>query len=408
MDILRAYHTNKNVIKKTTLHKNNRLSERYNCNVYFKREDLQVVRSFKVRGAYNKIAKLSQDDKNKGIVCASAGNHAQGVAYSAAKLNIKADIFVPENTPLQKIKSVRKFSDDNCTLHITGKNFDECLNKARNMADDNGNVFIHPFDDKDVVDGQGTIAVEIYEELQPDIIIGCIGGGGLMAGISLYSKHVNPGCILYGAESEDCCAMYKSIKSGNVVSLKSYDTFVDGASVKEVGKLNYEICKKNLEQVLLIDNGLLCKNILELYQDDGIVTEPAGALAVSSLSRISKDILQNKNVVCIISGGNNDITRYPEISEIALRYDNLKHYFIIQFRQKPGELKKFVNNILGPNDDITRFEYIKKTNKSYGQVLVGVELTHPDDLPNIMQNLEENNFNYKYINDDELLMSYVV
>ena len=137
--------------------KNNRLSERYNCNVYFKREDLQVVRSFKVRGAYNKIAKLSQDDKNKGIVCASAGNHAQGVAYSAAKLNIKADIFVPENTPLQKIKSVRKFSDDNCTLHITGKNFDECLNKARNMADDNGNVFIHPFDDKDVVDGQGTI-----------------------------------------------------------------------------------------------------------------------------------------------------------------------------------------------------------------------------------------------------------
>jgi threonine dehydratase len=303
---------------------------------------------------------------------------------------------------------VRKFSDDNCTLHITGKNFDECLNKARNKADDNGNVFIHPFDDKDIVDGQGTIAVEIYEEVQPDIIIGCIGGGGLMAGISLYSKHVNPGCILYGAESEDCCAMYKSIKSGNVVSLKSYDTFVDGASVKEVGKLNYEICKKNLEQVLLIDNGLLCKNILELYQDDGIVTEPAGALAVSSLSKISKDILQNKNVVCIISGGNNDITRYPEISEIALRYDNLKHYFIIQFRQKPGELKKFVNNILGPNDDITRFEYIKKTNKSYGQVLVGVELTHPDDLPNIMQNLEENNFNYKYINDDELLMSYVV
>jgi len=408
MDILKTYHNNKDIIDKTPLHKNNRLSRKYGCNIFLKREDLQLVRSFKVRGAYNKLLRLSTKDKQKGIVCASAGNHAQGVAYSCSILNIKSDIFIPENTPLQKIKSIEKFSNETCNIHIIGCNFDECLYNAKEYCNKNNKIFIHPFDDMDIINGQGTIAVEIYEKIKPDIIIGCIGGGGLMSGISLYSKHINPDCKLYGVESENCNAMYSSIKKDSIIKLENCDTFVDGAAVSRVGELTFDICKKYLEEILLVNNGYLCKQMIELYQDDGIITEPAGALAISGLSKLDPNIIKDKNVVCIVSGGNNDITRYPEINEIALRYDNLKHYFIIKFGQKPGILKKFVNNILGPHDDITRFEYIKKTNKSLGQVFVGIELSHPDNLQNIITNLEENKFNYKYINEDELLMSYLV
>ena len=240
-------------------------------------------------------------------------------AYSASILNIKADIFVPENTPLQKIKNIRKFAHSDGKLHIIGENFDECLKKANIFSNENNRVFVHPFDDQDIIDGQGTIAVEIYEDLQPDIIIGCVGGGGLMSGISLYSKLVNPHCILYGAESDNCCAMNRAFENNGIVTLSNYDTFVDGACVGEVGKLTYEICKKNIEKIILISNGLLCKNMLDLYQDDGIITEPAGALSVSALSKIDKEVLRGKKVVCIISGGNNDITRYPEILGIGIK-----------------------------------------------------------------------------------------
>jgi threonine dehydratase len=408
MDIYNIYELNKEIINNTPLQLNKRLSNKYNCNIFLKREDLQIVRSFKIRGAYNKINKLTLEEKEKGIVCASAGNHAQGVAYSCNILNIDSTIFVPENTPPQKIKSIKKFSNSRCKLFIIGKNFDEAYELSKKYTLEHNKTYIHPFGDIDVINGQGTVAVEIYNELTPDIIISCVGGGGLISGISKYSKYKKTNCLIYGAESLECNSMYQSIQNNKVIRLDKYDTFVDGTAVKEVSELTFNICKKNVEDILLVSNGQLCNTILELYQDDGIITEPAGALAVSSLENIDKTLIKGKNIVCIISGGNNDVTRYPEIQDIALRYLNLKHYFIIKFTQKPGELRKFVNNILNDKDDITRFEYIKKKNSNYGQVIVGIQLFNPNDLQNIKNNLENHNFNYIYINDNDLLMSYLI
>lgn len=403
----KIYHNNKNFISNTTLEYNQRLSDKYHCNIFLKREDLHKVRSFKIRGAYNKIIKLNNSDKIRGVVCASAGNHAQGVAYSCNALNIRADIFVPENTPLQKIQSINKFKNDKINVHITGANFDMSLKESLHFSKKNNTIFIHPFADQDIIDGQGTIAVEIYNEIKPDIILGSIGGGGLMSGISLYSKEANPDCLLYGVESNDCNAMSQSIKHQKIIKLNKYNNFVDGTAVKQVSNLTLNICNKNLNKILLVPNGKLCNTMLELYQNDGIITEPAGALSVSALDYLDISKINGKNIVAIVSGGNNDISRYPEIEDIALRYKKLKHYFIIKFAQRPGELKKFVN-ILGKNDNITRFEYIKKTNKSYGQVLIGIELQQSSDLHFLIKNIEYNNFDYRYINNDDILMSYLI
>lgn len=407
-NILACYHKNKSILSKTQLLYNQLLSEKYGCNIFLKREDLQPVRSFKIRGAFNKINNLSDKQKQKGVVCVSAGNHAQGVAYSSKLLGLSSDIFVPENTPLQKINSINKFLNSKSKLHIVGDNFDSALEISKEFSDKNNKEFIHPFNDYDIIYGQATVATEIYEDIDPDIIIGCIGGGGLMSGISLYSKYVSDTCKLYGVESKGCNAMYQSVKMDKVVSLDEYDTFVDGAAVKEVGDLTFDICKQHLEEIFLIPNGKLCNTLLDLYSTHGIIAEPAGALSISALDCLDKTTIKGKNVVAIISGGNNDITRYPEMNDLALRYLNLKHYFVIKFTQRPGELKRFLSDILGPNDDITRFEYIKKTNKSYGQVLLGIQLNNPDNLKLLIYNLENNNFNFKYINEDDILMSYLV
>ena len=407
-NIVKAYQLNKNIINKTNLIYNTVLSKKYDCNIYLKREDQQITRSFKIRGAYNKLNNLSKDEKKEGVVCASAGNHAQGVAYSCNILNIKADIFVPTNTPSQKIKAINKYCSNQTKLHIVGSNFDKCYNISTNFCKKNNKKFIHPFNDIDIIIGQGTIAAEIYEEINPDIIIGTIGGGGLMSGISLFSKYINQQCLLYGVESDGCDAMKQSIQSKKIISLQKYDMFVDGACVKQVGNITFDICNQNLTDVLTISNGHLCSKIIDLYNEHGIITEPAGALSIAGLDNIDNNIIQNKNVVCIISGSNNDITRYNEIMELSLQYNNLKHYFIIQFGQKPGELQHFVNNILGPNDDISRFEYLKKNNRLFGNVLIGIHLSKSTHFNNLIDNLQKNNIKYKYINNDELLMSYLV
>lgn len=407
-EIYHIYNKNKKAIPETPLELNTRLSTKYKSNIYLKREDLHTVRSFKIRGAYQKINSLTIEERKRGVVCASAGNHAQGVAYSCSLLNIEATIFVPENTPPQKIKCIEKFSNNKCKLFVIGKNFDDAYTKSQEYCLKHNKIYVHPFADIDVIRGQGTVAVEIYNKIKPDIIIVCVGGGGLLSGICLYSKYMDPDCVLYGAESVECNSMYQSIQQNKVTTLTTYDIFVDGTAVKEVSELTFHICRKNTKDILLVSNGQLCNTMLELYQDDGIITEPAGALAVSALENMDPELLKNKNVVCIVSGGNNDISRYPEIQDIALRYLNLKHYFIIQFSQKPGELKRFVNTILGEKDDITRFEYIKKTNSTYGQVLIGIQLFNPNTLDYIKENLKKYNFNYIYVNDNELLMSYVV
>jgi len=410
--ILRAYNNNKNFIKNTLLEKNNRLSAKYGCNIFLKREDLQAIRSFKIRGAYNKINSLDEDQKKNGICSASAGNHAQGVVLSAQKLgNIKADIFIPESTPLQKLNAIKKFSGTNCSLHVIGKNLDEAFYYSQKFSEDNKATYIHPYGDIDVIHGQGTIAVEIYNLINPDFIVSCLGGGGLASGLALYSKNVNPECKIIGVEPLMCAAMHESIKQGKVIKLEDYDSFCDGASVAQVSDITFDICNNYLDDIKLISNEKVCHSIVDLYQNDGIIVEPAGALAISSLDEIVEsygESIIGKNVVVIISGGNNDILRYPQIQEMALRYENLKHYFIINFNQKPGELRKFVNNILNSNDDITRFEYIKKNSRSYGQCLVGIQIEKAENIEYIKNNLNNNNINYIHINENEQLMNYLI
>ena len=407
-NILDIYKRNRNFILKTPLEYNERLSKIYSANIFLKREDLQKTRSFKIRGAYNKIFNLNVEDKLKGIVCASAGNHAQGVALSCNHLNINADIFVPENTPIQKIRSIKKYLGKKSNLHIKGANFDDSLKYSLDFVKNYNKTFVHPFDDDCIINGQSTIAAEIFEDIKPDIILGCVGGGGLMSGVSYLSKKLNKNCKIYGVESNSCNAMYRSIKANKIVELADFDTFVDGTAVKKVGYKTFDICKKYLNDILLVSNGNLCNTILELYSEDGIISEPAGALSTTGLKKLDKNYIKGKNIVAIVSGGNNDISRYPEIQDMALKYMNLKHYFIIEFTQKPGELKKFVNTILNKNDDITRFEYIKKTNKSYGQVLLGIELNDQFNINNIKLQLDLNKFKYIHLNDDEFLMSYLV
>ena len=395
------------IIINTPLQLNTRLSEKYNSTIYIKREDLQIVRSFKIRGAFNKIINLTNTQKESGIVCASAGNHAQGVAFSSKSLDIAADIFIPETTPKQKVARITDFLNDKSNIHLAGNNFSECLEYSLEFAEKNNKSFIHPYNDIDTIIGQATVAKEIYEYIDPDIILGTVGGGGLMAGCSIYAKSIEPKCKLYGVEPSTCPSMKKSIENNKLVELEITDNFVDGATVSQVGDLTFDICKDKLDKIFVISIGKLCQTMLELYQDDGIIAEPAGALPIAALDNI-KDQIKGKTIVCILSGGNNDLTRYPEVIERYLRFKKLKHYYIIQFGQKPGELRKFINNVLGPDDDITRFEYIKTTNKNYGNVLIGIELKKPEDIRLISTNLKENNFNYTKINEDDLIYSYLV
>ena len=400
----------KNDIIKTKLDYNKRLSSYYGSNIFLKREDLQTVRSFKIRGAVNKIKNIDSDV----IVTASAGNHAQGVAYSCNKLNKYGNIFVPETTPPQKIERIKFFGKENIKIHRFGKNFTQCLDKSLLYSKKNIHPFIHPFDDSDVINGQATVAYEIYQDIEPDIIISCVGGGGLISGISKYAKTINKNVEIYGVESMGAASLYNSLKLGYNVKLNNIDTFVDGASVAKIGDLNFNICKKLVDGVFTVSNERLCHELIYCYQNDGIILEPAGALSLCGLELVDRlyksknKSLKDKNIVCILSGGNNDISRYGEIMELNLKFLNLKHYFIMEFNQKPGELKRFITDVLGPNDDIVRFEYIKKTNKQYGNVLVGIELNNKNDLFKIIENLEKHKFKFKKIEEDELIYDLLI
>ena len=397
-----------NIVKNTPLNLNERLSKKYNCNIFFKREDLQSVRSFKIRGAFNKIINTYNPKINNKIVTVSAGNHAQGVSLTCATLDIDHHIFLPKNTPLQKINRIKYFGKENLKIHLEGYNFDESLAIGTEFCKNNEYIFIHPFDDIDVITGQGTIGVELFNEIKADIIIMPIGGGGLISGVGLYSKLINPDCLIYGVEPYNANSMEISIKNKKISTLNNIDTFVDGASVKTPGINNFNICNKMIDDIYVINNNKLSYNIIDIYQNDGIVLEPAGALSISCLDMLDKNILKNKNVVCLLSGGNNDISRYSDILEKSLLYQNLKHYFLITFNQTPGQLKNFINNILGENDDISRFEYLKKNNKNQGVVLLGIELQNKNDIYNILEKMNKYNFDYIKINSDDLLYTYLI
>jgi threonine dehydratase len=395
-------------VKRTQLEYNEGLSLKYNAKIYLKREDLQVVRSYKLRGAYNMISTLDAGQIKQGVVCASAGNHAQGVAYSCKKLNIQGVIFMPEITPRQKIKQTEMFGGDNIKIILVGDTFDDCMKEALAYTAAHQMVFIPPFDNTKIIEGQGTVGVEIYEDLpETDVVIMPIGGGGLASGVGSYFRHMKPEITLIGVEPEGAPSMNQALKNGSPVTLEYIDRFVDGAAVKRVGNLTFEYCSELLDQMLLVPEGKICTTILKLYNEDAIVVEPAGALAVAALDQL-KDTIAGKTVVCIVSGGNNDIERMQEIKEKSLLFEGLKHYFIVRFPQRPGALKAFVNSVLGPNDDITRFEFIKKTNRESGPALVGIELQEASDYASLKQRMNDFKFEMIELNNDQTLFEYLV
>ncbi|HKG08160.1 MAG TPA: threonine ammonia-lyase IlvA [Pedobacter sp.] len=396
------------VVRHTPLIFNPRLSEKYDCEIYLKREDMQVVRSYKLRGAYNMISQLTPEELSRGIVCASAGNHAQGVAFSCDKLGTKGVIFMPEITPKQKVKQTEMFGNGSVELILVGDTFDDCLAEALAYTEANNMTFIPPFDNYSIIEGQGTVGVEILKDL-PDVqvVIMPIGGGGLAAGAGSYLKGENKDIVLVGVEPEGAPSMLRAFEQGAPVTLAEINRFVDGASVKRVGELTYTLCRKILDDVLLVPEGKICTTILRLYNEDAIVVEPAGALAVTVLDTY-RDQIKGKKVVCVISGGNNDIERMQEIKEKSLLYEGLKHYFIVRFPQRPGALKLFVNNVLGPHDDITRFEFIKKTNKENGPALVGIELANKSDYDALVERMREFKFEIIELNNDQTLFEYLV
>lgn len=400
----------KGIASVTPLIKNSQYSKRFNANIFFKREDLQEVRSYKIRGAYNKISSLSAAQIENEIVCASAGNHAQGVAISCKLLKIKGTIFMPSPTPNQKIEQVQLFGEDYINVVLVGDTFDDAYHAAMNECERLNKTFIHPFNDEKVIEGQATVGLEIIDQTKThpiDYVFVPIGGGGLAAGLSSVFKTLSPQTKIIGVEPKGAPSMLTSIKNDRNTTLKSIENFVDGAAVKRVGDLNFAICKDTLDTVVTVDEGKICQTILDLYNKEAIVVEPAGALSISALEQFKED-LNGKNIVCVISGSNNDITRTAEIKERALLYANLKHYFIIKFPQRAGALREFVTTILGPDDDITHFEYTKKTNRENGAAIVGIELKSSKDLAPLITKMKLYSFYGDYLNDKPDLFQFLV
>lgn len=408
-DVIIASHTIKDVISPTPLQYNHLLSERYNCHVYLKREDMQSVRSFKIRGAYNRIKKLSEEELKNGIICASAGNHAQGVAYSCNHLKINGKVFMPSTTPKQKVNQVKFWGKEHVEIVLVGDTFDDAYEKAIECSIAENRTFIHPFDDPDVIAGQGTVAVELLNDCPEkiDYLFGAIGGGGLMAGVGTYLRHFSPETKLIGVEPLGAPGMKESISKGEVTSLAHIDPFVDGAAVKTVGSLTFSLCKDLVEDIVVVPEGKVCTTLISLYNENAIVVEPTGALSIAALDQYA-DQIKGKTVVCIVSGGNNDIGRMQEIKERSKLYEGLQHYFIVQFPQRPGALREFLDDVLGPNDDISHFEYTKKNNRETGPALVGIELKHPEDYYPLIDRIKAKGFVYREVNKDSTLFQMLV
>lgn len=398
----------KEVCKETVLESNKRLSEMTGAFVFLKREDLQQVRSFKIRGAYNKIASLTPQERERGIVCASAGNHAQGFAFACNHLKIRGRVYMPATAPQQKIAQVKMFGEGFVETILTGDTYDACQKVALETAKKEGQTFIHAFDDVQVIEGQATIALEMIAQHTEgfDYVFVPVGGGGLVSGILTVFKALSPKTKIIGVEPEGAQSMKLALELNKRIPLKEMDRFVDGAAVRQVGALPFEICKEFLDDLVHVPEGKICQAILDLYNKEGIVAEPAGALAIAALDLVEYD-LKNKHIGVLLCGGNNDILRMPEIKERALLYANLKHYFIIDFPQRAGALKQFVNEVLGPEDDITHFEFSKKSSKSVAPAVVGIELKSKDDLGFLVDRMKNHNFNFDYLNEKENLFQFL-
>ncbi len=399
----------KNIATHTPLTFNDNWSEKYESNIYFKREDLQVVRSYKIRGAYNKMSSLSKKALEKGVVCASAGNHAQGVALACKKLNVHGTIFMPNTTPKQKFDKVKFFGREKVDVVLTGDTYDDSYKEAIAFCEKEEKLFIHPFDDEKVIEGQATVGLEIMEDcpVNIDYLFVAIGGGGLASGLGSYFKQISPATKIIGVEPAGAPAMYESLKQGRIVTLEHIDKFVDGAAVQRVGEKTFELCRLVVDDIILVPEGKVCTSILQLYNEEAIVAEPAGALTIAALD-FYKEQIKGKNVVCIISGGNNDITRTEDIKERSLLYEGLKHYFIINFPQRAGALRDFLNQVLNDHCDISYFTYIRKNNRENGPAMIGLELKEKGDYDALIQRMKDNNIQFQTVNDKPMLYEMFV
>ncbi|MBT2412472.1 threonine ammonia-lyase IlvA [Streptomyces sp. ISL-12] len=380
-DVTAAAERFADVIRPSPLQRSERLSARYGLDVWLKREDQQAVRSYKARGAYNLIARLPADERRRGVVCASAGNHGQGVALACALLGVRATVYLPRTTPRQKRERVRSIGGEHLRLIVEGDTYDEAAAAATAYAHSSGATLVPAFDDPRIIAGQGTVVKEAVEQLGcvPDAVIVPVGGGGLLAGAVAWLREAHPSVRIVGAEPQGAASMAAALAAGRPVTVTAVDPFVDGAAVSTVGTHTYAVVSQYPPHMLAVPEGRVCVEMLDLYQSDGIISEPAGALASAALD-CAPGLEPGATVVCIVSGGNNDVSRYAEIVERALLFEGRKHYFLVEFPQEPGALRQFLDDVLGPDDDITLFEYIKRNNRETGPALVGIELGSPDGL----------------------------
>lgn len=394
---------------RTPVERSARLSEVYGAEVLLKREDLQVGRSYKVRGAYHLMSSLTPQELARGVVCASAGNHAQGVAISCARLGTHGHIFLPTNTPRQKRDRIAALGGPHVTLTLTGRTYDEASAAAHAEARQAGATYVHPFDDERTIVGQGTVGVEITDQLRDqgplDVLVVPVGGGGLLAGVATWVREAWPSTRIIGAEPVGAASMGAALGAGHPVALEHIDTFVDGASVGRVGETTYPIVRDLVDRVVEVEVGAVCVEMLELYQTDGIIAEPAGALATAALDQL--DIAPGSRVGAIVSGGNNDVSRYAEVAERAMVHRGLRHYFLVSFRQEPGALRGFLDEVLSDGEDIVTFEYVKKNNRETGPALIGIDLDRADGLPALLQRMAHSRLDIEKIPYDSPLFTFL-
>jgi threonine dehydratase len=374
------------VVAPTPLQVSDRLSAATGATVYLKREDLQSVRSYKLRGAYNLLVQLTEDEIAAGVVCSSAGNHAQGFAYACRSLGIRGRVYVPAKTPRQKLDRIRYHGGEFVELIVVGSTYDMAAAAALEDVGQTGATLVPPYDDLRTMAGQGTVAVEILDQLdgEPDLVVVPVGGGGCIAGITTYLAERTVSTSVLGVEPAGAAAMMAALAAGGPVTLDYVDQFVDGAAVNRAGTLTHAALAAagDMVSITTVDEGAVCTAMIDLYQNEGIIAEPAGALSVAAL--LEADVAPGSVVVCLISGGNNDISRYREVLERSLIHLGLKHYFLVDFPQEPGALRRFLDEVLGPNDDITLFEYVKRNNREFGEALVGIELSSAADLDGLL------------------------
>ncbi|MBJ7518525.1 MAG: threonine ammonia-lyase IlvA [Solirubrobacteraceae bacterium] len=395
------------MVRRTPLERSERLSERLGSEVLLKREDLQLCRSYKVRGAHNLIASLTAEERARGVVCASAGNHGQGVAWSCRTLGIRGRVFLPTNTPRQKRLRIAALGGEWIELVIAGGTYDEASAAAHGASAETGAVYVHPFDDARTIAGQGTVGIELVEQA-PDLgtVIVPVGGGGLIAGIAVWLRAHAPDVRILGVEPAGAPSMRAALEDGAPVALHHVDTFVDGAAVGRVGDLTFPIVRDLVDDIIAVPEGAICSEMLELYQDEGVIAEPAGALASATL-RAHADRVDGV-VACLVSGGNNDVSRYAEVVERSLLHEGLRHYFLVSFPQEPGALRGFLDDVLSAGEDIVVFEYVKKNNRETGPALVGLDLETPADLEPLLDRMASSRLEIERIPPGSPLFSFLL